>query len=250
MAIPTDQLQSGSEWEGVSSTVKPVGTDSSEQNAFRVTVTKDGPYLVSGGAPLSEQKISVDDDDQCHGWEEGQNYPVEENYALCRCGHSRHKPYCDGTHAGIEFDGTEKAGNTPYMERAREFSGPNLDLTDAEEFCVGARFCHRAGGTWKLTEQSADPVARQTAIEESCDCPSGRLVAWEKDGQAIEPDFEPSIGLVEDTQAKKMGPIWIRGGIPVESSDGNTYEIRNRVTLCRCGRSSIKPFCDGSHLEE
>jgi hypothetical protein len=86
-------------------------------------------------------------------------------------------------------------------------------------------------------------------IEETFDCPSGRLVAWEKNGQAVEPDFEPSIGLVEDTQAKKMGPIWVRGGIPIESADDKTYGVRKRVTLCRCGKSINKPFCDGSHLK-
>ena len=72
---------------------------------------------------------------------------------------------------------------------------------------------------------------------------------WDNGGKAIEPDFEPSIGLVMDTQAGKMGPLWVRGGIPIESADGKTYEIRNRVTLCRCGKSSNKPFCDGSHLK-
>ena len=107
----------------------------------------------------------------------------------------------------------------------------------------------RAGGTWELTEQSDDPDARQKAIEEACDCPSGRLVAWDQDGKAIEPDFEPSIGLIEDTQAGVMGPMWVRGGIPIESADGKAYEVRNRVTLCRCGKSSNKPFCDGSHLK-
>ena len=229
--------------------MNPDESDSRKESEFKVKVTKHGPYLVSGGVPLAEQKICVDTDGQCHGWEEGQSYPVEECYALCRCGHSQDKPYCDGAHARIKFDGKETVGNTPYVEQARELDGPNLRLTDAESFCAGAGFCDRAGGAWRLTTQSADPAAKQTAIEESCDCPSGRLVAWEKDGQAIEPDFEPSIGLVENTQAKKMGPIWVRGGIPVESSDGKTYETRNRVTLCRCGRSSIKPFCDGSHLK-
>ena len=130
-----------------------------------------------------------------------------------------------------------------------ELDAPDLKLTDAEEFCAGARFCHRGGSTWNLTLQSDDAKAKQMAIEEACDYPSGRLVAWEKNGKAIEPDFEPSIGLVEDTQAKKMGPIWLKGSIPVESADGKTYETRNRVTLCRCGKSSNKPFCDGSHLE-
>jgi len=114
---------------------------------------------------------------------------------LCRCGHSQDRPYCHGAHAKTKFHGKEKAGNTPYMEQVRQVDGPNLVLTDAEEFFVGAGFCDRAGGVWRLTRQSADPAAKQTAIEESCDFPWGRLVAWEKDGQAIEPAFGPSIGL-------------------------------------------------------
>lgn len=215
----------------------------------RIRVVKDGPYLVSGGVPLAEQRIGVDADDQCRGWEESKKYPTEESYALCRCGRSQCKPFCDGSHATGKFRGDETAGNIPYAEQALEFEGPGLKLTDAEAYCVGARFCHRGSGAWNLIRQSADPAAREMAIEESCDCPSGRLVAWDEDGREIEPEFEPSIGLVEDTQAGKMGPIWVRGGIPVESADGVTYEQRNRVTLCRCGRSANKPFCDGSHLE-
>ena len=77
----------------------------------------------------------------------------------------------------------------------------------------------------------------------------GRLVVWDKQGKAIEPEFEPSIGLVEDPQEGVMGPIWVRGGILVDSASGTTYEIRNRVTLCRCGKSSNKPFCDSSHVQ-
>jgi CDGSH-type Zn-finger protein len=220
-----------------------------KERKYRIKVTKNGPYMVTGGVPLSEQSICVDNEDQCHGWKEGQKFQGQENFALCRCGHSQNKPYCDGTHIKVNFEGTESASNKPYLEQAAEIKGPGLNLTDAEELCVGARFCHRAGGTWKLTKQSVDSEAKQTVIEETCDCPSGRLVAWEKDGKAIEPEFEPSIGLVEDTRAKKMGPIWVKGSIPVESSEGKTYEIRNRVALCRCGKSSNKPFCDGSHLK-
>src|SRR6266536_1245907 len=44
------------------------------------------------------------------------------------------------------------------------------------------------------------------------------------------------------------GPLWVRGGVPVEAADGFEYEVRNRVTLCRCGYSKNKPFCDGSHV--
>ena len=135
-----------------------------------------------------------------------------------------------------------------HRAQAARIKGPELLLTDAEDLCAGSRFCHRAGGIWKLTRQSKDPKARQTAIEEACDCPSGRLVVWDKEGIAIEPRLKPSIGLVIEPPADHVGPIWVRGGIPVESADGKTYEIRNRVTLCCCGKSANKPFCDASHL--
>jgi CDGSH-type Zn-finger protein len=46
------------------------------------------------------------------------------------------------------------------------------------------------------------------------------------------------------------GPIWVRGEIPIQSADGKIYEVRNRVTLCRCGKSLNKPFCDSSHYPE
>ncbi len=214
---------------------------------MRIKVTENGPYLVSGNVPLAEQRIHVDSDDFCHGYDQGELCETGPTYALCRCGGSGSKPFCDGAHARTGFDGTETASGTPFDEQAREFEGPDMDLSDVRELCAGVRFCHRAGGTWDLVRHPKDPGDRRTAIEEVWDCPSGRLVAREKDGSAIEPDLEPSIGLIEDTQLETMGPIWVRGGIPVESADGRTYEVRNRVTLCRCGRSRNKPFCDGSH---
>ena len=215
----------------------------------KIKVTKNGPYLVSGGIPLSEQKMCVDADQQCHGWKEGEKFPAQENYALCRCGRSQNKPYCDGSHMRVQFNGTETASNQPYMEQAKVFKGPDLKLTDAESLCASARFCERAGNAWNLTDKSDDPKARKTAIEEAEECPSGRLITWDKNGKPIEPPFKPSIGLVHDTQYDKEGPIWVRGGIAVESAEGKTYEIRNKATLCRCGKSANKPFCDGSHLK-
>jgi hypothetical protein len=74
------------------------------------------------------------------------------------------------------------------------------------------------------------------------------LVLLEKPSEkAIEPTLPQSIGLVEDPVEACSGPLWVRGGIPVISQTGEPYEVRNRVTLCRCGQSSNKPFCDGSH---
>ena len=141
------------------------------------------------------------------------------------------------------------ASREPYENQAEKIDGPALELTDVQELCAAARFCDRAGGVWNLTKQSGDSEAKRIAIEEAGNCPSGRLVVWDKEGKAIEPKFEPSIGLVEDPQEGMNGPIWVRGGIPIESADGSTYEIRNRVALCRCGKSSNKPFCDGSHCK-
>jgi CDGSH-type Zn-finger protein len=69
-----------------------------------------------------------------------------------------------------------------------------------------------------------------------------------KEGRFYEPKFDPAISLIEDSIIKISGPIWVKGGIRIESSDGTNYEIRNRVTLCRCGKSKNKPFCDSSHV--
>jgi CDGSH-type Zn-finger protein len=217
-------------------------------NGKKISITKDGPYLVSGSILLGTETIICDNNDIPVKWEKGKDLPLKETYALCRCGRSKTKPFCDGSHVKAGFDGTEVASRKPYLERAEKTIGPGLDLTDCEDLCAIARFCHRASDTWTLTEDSADPVAKKTAIEEACDCPSGRLIAWDKKtGKPIEPNFTQSISLVEDSCKKVSGPLWVKGGIPVISSDGFQYEVRNRVTLCRCGASKNKPFCDGSH---
>jgi CDGSH-type Zn-finger protein len=120
-------------------------------------------------------------------------------------------------------------------------------LTDAEELCAFARFCDSAGGVWHLAQQ-ADPEATALAVRQSTHCPSGRLVTWDaRTQEPFEPALEPSIGVVQDPAAGVSGPLWVRGGIPVIAADGHRYEVRNRVTLCRCGASENKPFCNGSH---
>jgi CDGSH-type Zn-finger protein len=216
-----------------------------------IKVTKNGPYIVSGKLPICEQIIIVNKEGVPVEWRSGKKYPLQERCGLCRCGESKNKPYCDGTHAKIGFNGTENANNEPYLKQAKIIRGPTLKLTDVEDLCASARFCHRAGEIWNLIPRSEDPDAKRAAIEEAGDCPSGRLVVWnKKTEEAIEPKLEKSIGLIEDPQMECIGPIWVRGGIPIKSADGKTYEVRNRVTLCRCGRSSIKPFCDSSHFPE
>jgi CDGSH-type Zn-finger protein len=217
---------------------------------MKITVTKNGPYLVTGNVPLIQMEICNDDEGYCHSWKEVKRYPVHETYALCRCGHSQHKPFCDGSHAKVGFAGTETAGDESYLRHPKVISGPELELLDYEELCSHARFCMRAGGIWNLTRASDIPEAKETAIEEGCNCPSGRLVLRDcGNGRVIEPALEKSIVVIEYPARGERGPLWVRGGIPVYSADGGPYTVRNRLALCRCGRSGNKPFCDGSHVQ-
>lgn len=213
-----------------------------------VTVSRNGPYLVSGEVPLAEAIIATDREGGSESWREGERYKVPQKYALCRCGHSAKKPFCDGSHARISFDGSETASRAPYREQALTFDGPALQLKDAEALCAFGRFCDPHGKVWAQVERTDDPHVRAHFIRQVGNCPAGRLVAWDKTrGGALEPSLPLSIGLVEDPAQQCSGPIWLKGGIAVISGDGFQYEVRNRVTLCRCGASKNKPFCDGSH---
>lgn len=215
----------------------------------KVVVTKNGPYLVSGAVPLSRQTIVADAEGGSEEWRETHPYPAQgEGYALCRCGHSAHKPFCDGTHQKVKFDGNETASRQPYREQAQLTEGPQLALTDAESLCAFARFCDPHGQVWSQVERTDQAEVRATFVKQVNNCPSGRLVAWERGtGKPVEHALPVSIGVIEDPPEGVSGPLWLRGGIPVIAADGFAYEVRNRVTLCRCGASRHKPFCDGSH---
>ena len=75
----------------------------------RVVVTKNGPYLVSGAVPLARQTIVADAEGGSESWRETDPFPPQESYALCRCGHSANKPFCDGTHSRAGFQAAEAA---------------------------------------------------------------------------------------------------------------------------------------------
>jgi hypothetical protein len=93
-----------------------------------------------------------------------------------------------------------------------------------------------------MLEEADDPEVRNEMLAMVHRCPSGRLaLALAPGWRPSEPELQPSIGV------EPNGSLWVRGGIPVVSEDGSSYEIRNRQTLCRCGGSSNKPFCDGTH---
>ncbi|WP_305155255.1 CDGSH iron-sulfur domain-containing protein [uncultured Alistipes sp.] len=214
-----------------------------------VTVTEKGPYLVYGRPPFCEQFIMPDPDNESWYFQEGRHFSTEaEPTALCRCGASQRKPYCDGAHIRADWDPQLTASRRPLLDGADKTEGATLTMTDNPQYCVFARFCHPFGGAWTLTELSSDPEARRLAVREASMCPSARLTAWDKaSGTPYEFRFEPSLGLIEDPAVGASGGLWIRGGIPMRRENGEFFELRNRVVVCRCGQSANKPYCDGTH---
>jgi CDGSH-type Zn-finger protein len=216
---------------------------------MKITVTENGPYAVRGNVPIIRLEIETNELGESVGWREIERIEGGERYMLCRCGHSSNKPFCDWSHVAADFVGTETAGHVAYSQQAVPIDGPGVVLHDARKLCAEARFCDRAGGLWNLVEGCEDDETRGLVEEEATLCPSGRYVlSVGAHGGVYEPEFEPSIGLVEDPSMGVSGPLFVRGGIPVHDSNGEPYEVRNRVTLCRCGRSGNKPFCDGTHV--
>ena len=217
---------------------------------MHVKIATNGPYLVYGHISLAIETIGTNAEGDSLTWERGRSVAAGESYALCRCGQSSTKPFCDGTHARIGFDGTETASHEMFESDAEVMSGPAMVLYDDQPLCAFARFCDNAGTIWKLIHKTDDAEVRTIVRHEASSCPSGRLVVRDAaTGVVLEPKLEPSISLVEDPAKACSGPIWLRGGVRVTSADGFEYEKRNRVTLCRCGASQNKPFCDGTHAD-
>ena len=217
-------------------------------NQKKIKVLPNGPYQVTGSVPLNQLQFIPDKNGASTGYKETKKYPLQETYHLCRCGKSQGKPFCDGSHL-TGFDGTETASHETYEQMAELIEGEFIDLMDAESLCAVARFCDTKGGTWNLVERGSMPQTADIVIAQCNDCPSGRLTAVTKDGKRIEPELPQEISILEDAAAEAHGPIWIKGGIPVEDENGEVYPIRNRMTLCRCGKSQNKPFCDARHMQ-
>jgi CDGSH-type Zn-finger protein len=215
-----------------------------EQPEPRIVVRPNGPYRVEGGVRLLRTAIVKTPFGEPVAWDEGPDFAVDGTYELCRCGATATKPFCDGACERIGFDGTETADRGPISARRSPWEGEGVVLYDDGSLCTHAGFCrNRRTSVWDLAEEADDEDAREEFVGMVQRCPSGRLsFADAADPEALlEPSFEPSIGVEPDAS------YWIRGGIPVVSEDGSAYEVRNRQTLCRCGHSGNKPFCDGTH---
>jgi CDGSH-type Zn-finger protein len=209
----------------------------------QITVAPGGPYLVSGGVPVTSKVPIMSEHGEPLTWKTEAAAEAKPKVALCRCGASSNKPYCDGTHASVEWDDTDNAPNDTYADRAKGYGGEGMEVFDDRPICVHAGFCgNQVTNVWKMAAETGDSRIRAQAMAMIERCPSGALT-YTVDGETIEPDLPAEVAVIPD------GPLWVSGGIEVTRADGTRLETRNRVTLCRCGQSGSKPLCDGSHKE-
>jgi CDGSH-type Zn-finger protein len=214
----------------------------------KIKVIKNGPYHVLGNLPLNELIITPTENGNIY--KEGRNFNHGDNYYLCRCGQSKNMPFCDGSHTHNGFDGTTTALKLPLSLQAKKYYGKNLILEDAESLCAFARFCHGSNtDVWNMTEYAENPREEAIAVKLACDCPAGRLVIYDKKtGEAIEPVYEESMSILKDPSRNCDGPIWVKGNVEIIDENDIPLEKRNRVTLCKCGKSNNKPYCDATHV--
>ncbi len=194
-----------------------------------ITCKDNGPYVVSGLDDLRDPN--------------GKSISTRPKVALCRCGGSSAKPFCDGTHAKIGFDDTKKLDRVP--DRRKTYTGKNIAIHDNRGLCAHAGLCTDSlSAVWRMHQNPwIDPdAADATAIIDTIRrCPSGALSYSVAADQPREPNRTPAI------QAIKDGPYKVTGGVELDGQEWGDGASRDHYTLCRCGASKNKPFCDGTH---
>jgi CDGSH-type Zn-finger protein/uncharacterized Fe-S cluster protein YjdI len=198
----------------------------------------------------------------------GESLSTVSGVALCRCGASKNKPFCDGTHGTIGFSTENKAvqGGTAtgadssssddssnknksvIKDKRKSYVGKTITIHDNRRICSHAAECvNNLPSVFKLNSRPwIDPDAAE--VEEIADtikkCPSGALsYSINSIEYRDQNDRNPMVTVSKD------GPYLITGGVEligdnIEFGDGASKE---HYTLCRCGASQNKPFCDGMH---
>jgi len=163
--------------------------------------------------------------------------------ALCRCGASKNKPFCDGTHSAIGFSDRKLADNRANKRDA--YRGKRITVFDNRAICAHAGYC--SDGLKSVFRYGVEPwidpdgAAVQEVIETIRRCPSGAL-SYAIDGvEAAPPERAPKVVVTDN------GPYSVSGGIELMNVEFGDGASREHYTLCRCGASANKPFCDGSH---
>lgn len=227
--------------------------ETSASKTTKITVMKDGPYLVQGNLRLTRKSQVVSEHGEPMTWRKEGDLEAKATYILCRCGHSSHKPFCDNTHTQTGFDGTESADTNLTEERQFTLEGSGEKIVVKRDFsvCMESGFCGtRLANIQKMMADADESTVRAQIMAMVERCPSGSYTyAMAPDEADIEPDLPAQIAVTTEItdEGPIAGPLWVTGNVSVERSDGEFFETRNRVTLCRCGLSTKKPLCDGTH---
>jgi CDGSH-type Zn-finger protein/truncated hemoglobin YjbI len=204
----------------------------------RIQVALNGPYLAVGADTVTNYL--------------GEPIPTTPHMALCRCGGSKIKPFCDGTHAKIGFKGDKAPDRVP--DQRDTYEGTSVTIYDNRGLCQHSGFCTDRLKT--VFHSGSEPFVTPSGgrmdeiINAARNCPSGALsygVAGREMREVVDQyDRPPHIEVSKD------GPYRITGGIPLTEPNGEPVvrpqgASEEHYALCRCGGSKNKPFCSGTH---
>ena len=195
----------------------------------KIQCRPNGPYLVTGPVELTGARA------------EGGAH--EAAFALCRCGGSKNKPFCDGTHRTNGF--SDARLSDPARDKVRSYPGPSITIHDNRSICAHAAHCTDGAPTvFKYGEKPwIDPAGAPVAaiVETIRRCPSGAL------SYAVGAEAGPVTSGPARITVRKDGPYAVTGDCELVEAPWAQGAPKDRYTLCRCGHSKNKPFCDGSH---
>jgi CDGSH-type Zn-finger protein len=200
-----------------------------EQEKSTIQPTRNGPYMVKGMKRLKNSK--------------GEDLKSSPIMLLCRCGGSNNKPYCDGTHAKIGFSDQKDPDRVP--DKMDDYKGDDITIHDNRGVCSHRGHCtDNAPKVFRMgIEPWIDPntqdAEKTTRVIRTC--PSGAL-SYTKEG-VLYKDWSHEQGII----VSKDGPYDVQGFVDFKDLDENAPESKEHYTLCRCGHSKNKPFCNGQH---
>lgn len=190
----------------------------------------DGPYVLKNLKRFANQKGSIE---------------CSETMALCRCGASANKPYCDGTHAKIGFSSDKLEQR--IEDRKESYQGRKITIHDNRSICAHAGACTDGlPSVFRMKQEpwiDADAASVEAIIATIEKCPSGALSYSVDDLEASDDDEEPAVFIAPN------GPYVVSGGDGLLDAAWAAGASKNKYALCRCGASRNKPFCDGSHWD-
>ncbi len=165
------------------------------------------------------------------------------NIALCRCGYSRRKPFCDGTHKKTDFRSARLSDGE--WDFRTDYEGDGVTVHDNRGICAHIGYCtDQLPEVFKMGEEpwiDPDGATPERVAEQTRRCPSGALSHSAGGVEHRDQERTPSIKVAA------AGPYFVTGGVELLETSWGEGASREHYALCRCGRSKNKPFCDGTH---